>query len=49
MLDPVSSSIRGEGKLVYCIPVTFVIQLEEDNEASTCKEGMGRFGENVIE
>jgi hypothetical protein len=45
---PVSGGIPGEGKLAYGIPIDFVIELEEDSEASVCKDGMRRFGENVI-
>ena len=49
MVDPVSSGIRSKGKVSYGIPVDFVIELEEDTEASVRNEGMRRFGENVIE
>jgi len=49
MIDPVPSSIPGDGKVTYGISLGFVIELEEDSEASTCKESMRRFGENVIE
>jgi hypothetical protein len=49
MVDPVSSGIQGEGKVTYSISVDFVIELEEDTEASVCEGGVGRFGENVIE
>jgi hypothetical protein len=48
MVDPVPSSIWGEGKATYVIPVYFVIKLEEDTEASMCKDGMSRFRKNVI-
>jgi hypothetical protein len=48
MVDPVSSGIRGEGKVTYGSSVDFVIELEEDTEASVCKDGMGRFEEDVI-
>jgi hypothetical protein len=48
MVDPVSSGIRGEGKVTYGIFVDFVIKLEEDTKARVCKDGMRRFGENVI-
>jgi hypothetical protein len=48
MVDPVSSGIQGEGKVTYSISVHFVIELEEDTEASVCEGGMGKFGENVI-
>jgi hypothetical protein len=48
MFDPVPSSIRGEGKASYGISVNFVIELEEDTEASVGKDGMCRLGENVI-
>jgi hypothetical protein len=50
VVDPVSSGIRGdsEGKATYGISVDFVIETEEDAEASVCKDGMRRFGENAI-
>jgi hypothetical protein len=48
MIDPVSSSIGGEGKATYGISVDSVIELEEDTEASMCKKRMCRFGKNVI-
>jgi len=48
MIDPVSGGIRSEGKATYGISVDSVIELEEDAEASVCKGGMGRFGEDVI-
>ena len=48
MVDPVPRGIRGEGKLSYGISVNFVIELEEDTEASVSKDSMCRFGENVI-
>jgi hypothetical protein len=49
MIDPVPSGIAGEGKVTYGISVDFVIELEENSEASTCKDAMRWFGENVIE
>ena len=49
MVDPVSGGIRSEGKVSYGISFGFVIELEEDAEASVSKESVGRFGENVIE
>jgi hypothetical protein len=48
MVDPVTRGIRGEGKVTYDISVHFVIELEEDTEASVCKDGVRRLGENVI-
>jgi hypothetical protein len=48
MLDPVSSGVWCEGKLIYNISVDVVVELEEDTEAGMCKGGMRRFGENVI-
>jgi hypothetical protein len=48
MVDPVPRGIRGEGKVTYGGSVHFVIELEEDAEARVCKDGMRRFGENVI-
>jgi hypothetical protein len=48
MVDPVSSGIGGEGKVAYGVSVDFVIELEEDTKAGVCKDGMRRFGENVI-
>jgi hypothetical protein len=48
MVDPVPRSIWGEGKVTYGASIDFVIELEEDAEASMYKEGMCRFRENVI-
>jgi len=48
MADPVSSGVRGKGEVIHGIFVNFVIELEEDTEASVCEGGMRRFGENVI-
>src|SRR5229473_6749143 len=48
MVHPVSSGIRRKGKVAHGISVDFVIELEEDAEAGVCKNGMRRFGENVI-
>jgi hypothetical protein len=48
MIDPVPSSIRGEGKVSYGISVDFVIKVEEDAEADVRKDGMCGFRENVI-
>jgi hypothetical protein len=48
MVDPVLSCIRGKRKVGYGISVDFVIELEKDTEGGVCKDGMGRFGENVI-
>jgi hypothetical protein len=48
MIDPVPSGIRGEGKVSYGISIDFVVEVEEDAEASVCKDGMCGFGENVI-
>jgi len=48
MVDPVSSGIPGKGKVIDGTSVDFVIEVEEDTEASMYKDGMGRFGENVI-
>ena len=48
MVDPVSGGIRGEGKVAYGISVDFVIESEENAEASVGKDDMCRFGENVI-
>ena len=47
MVDPMSGSIRCERIATYGISVDFVIELEEEEEASVCKGGMGRFGEDV--
>jgi hypothetical protein len=47
MVDPMSSGIWCEGKLIYGISVDFVAELEEDAEASMCENGVCRFGENV--
>jgi hypothetical protein len=48
MVDPVSSGIGGEGKVAYSISADCVIELEEDTKAGVCKDGMRRFGENVV-
>ena len=48
MVDPVSCGIRGEGKVTDGTSVDFVIEVEEDTEAGVCKDGVRRFGENVI-
>src|SRR6266852_425916 len=48
MNDPVPSGIRGEGKVSCGISVDFVVEVEQDAEASVCKDGMCGFGENVI-
>jgi len=48
MVDPVSSGIAGKGKVAYGVSVDFVIELEEDTKAGVCKDGVRRFGENVI-
>jgi hypothetical protein len=48
MIDPVPSGIRGEGKVSYGISIDFVVEVEDDAEASVCKDGMCGFGENVI-
>jgi hypothetical protein len=48
MIRPVSGGIQGEGKATYGIFVDFVIESEEDNEASMCKKCMCRIGKNVI-
>jgi hypothetical protein len=48
MVDPVPRGIQGEGKVTDGICVDFVIELEENTETRVCKDGMRRFGENVI-
>jgi len=48
MVDPVSGGIGGEGEVSYRISVDFLIEFEEDTEASMCKDGMRGFRENVI-
>jgi hypothetical protein len=48
MVDPVTGGIRREGELTHGISVHFVIESEEDTEAGVCKDGMRRFGKNVI-
>jgi hypothetical protein len=45
MVDPVSSGVRGKGKVAYDISVNFTIELEEDTEACVCKDGMQIRGE----
>jgi hypothetical protein len=47
MIDPVPGSIRGEGKVGYRISVDFVVEVEEDAEASVCKDDMCGFREDV--
>jgi len=48
MVDPMLCGIRGEGKVMDGTSVDFVIEAEEDAEASVCEGGMRRFAENVI-
>jgi hypothetical protein len=48
VVDPVPGSIQGEGEMSYDISVDFVIELKEDAKASVCKDGVRRFGENVV-
>jgi hypothetical protein len=48
MVDPVPRGIRGEEKVSYGVSVDFFIELEEDTEAGVRKDGMCRFGEDVI-
>jgi len=48
MINPVPSGIRSEGNASYVVSVDFVVEVEEDAQASVCKNGMRRFGENVI-
>ena len=48
MVDPVPRGIPGEGKATYGISVDFVIELEEDTQASVCKDGMRGFVKNMI-
>jgi len=47
MIDPMSSGIQSEGKVTYGVSVDFVIELEEDSEASLRKDGMRSFGKDV--
>jgi hypothetical protein len=44
----VLGGIRSEGSATYSISVDFVVGLEKDAKASVCKNGMGRFREDVI-
>jgi hypothetical protein len=46
MVDPVPRGIRGERKVINGISVDFIVELEEDTEASVFKSGMRRFREN---
>jgi len=48
MINPVSSGILGKGKAMDHIFIDVVIELEEDTEASVCKNGVCGFEENVI-
>ena len=43
-----SGGIWCEREMAYGISIDFVIELDEDTEASICKGGMGRLGEDVI-
>ncbi|KAF8501151.1 hypothetical protein F5888DRAFT_1632916 [Russula emetica] len=49
MIDPVSGGIQGEGKVTNGIFVDFIIELEEDTEASVCKDSMHMIGEDVTQ
>ena len=48
MVNPVLSGIQSKRKVAYGISVHVVIEFEEDREAGVCKNGVRRFGENVI-
>src|SRR5882672_6068827 len=48
MIDPMSSGIKRKRKPTYRISIDFVIQFEEDAEASVCENRMRRFGKNVV-
>jgi hypothetical protein len=48
VINPALCGVRGEGKVNYDILVDLVVEVEEDAEASMCKDGMCGFGENVI-
>src|SRR6266850_7591107 len=48
MIDPVSSGIHGERKVLYGAFVDFVIELKENTEGSLCENRMCGFGENMI-
>jgi hypothetical protein len=48
MVDPVSSGIQGEGKVMHGISIDCVIESQKDTEASMYKKRMCRFGKNVI-
>jgi hypothetical protein len=47
MVDPPTRGKWGEGESTYDISVDFVIELEEDTEASVCQDGVREFWENV--
>jgi hypothetical protein len=48
MIEPVLSSIRGEGKMAYGIFVDCVIKLKEKTDAGTGKDCVGSHIMNVI-
>jgi hypothetical protein len=48
VINPALCGIRGKGNVKYDILVDLVVEVEEDAEASMCKDGMCGFGENVI-
>jgi hypothetical protein len=41
-------SAQHRGKVGYGISVDLVVEVEEDAEASVCKNGTSEFGENVM-
>ena len=48
MIDSVPNGIQGDGKAKYLMSVDFVVEVEEEPEASACEEGLCGFKENVI-
>jgi hypothetical protein len=48
MIGIVPGGIRNEGETTYGISVDFVVEVEKDTGAGVCKDGVRRFGENVI-
>ena len=48
MIDPVLSSVRGEGKVGLGFSIDFVVEVEENAADNLCDDGTCRLGENVV-